>query len=166
MNNSKMKMKLKAKGSAKPVTKTNVAGQLSKVTSKLVELQNVIGLSASSVKQISPTRLAELTAKKPDRELVKSVSTGADIAATTQAVDLFPWPFKRTHKGVIKRERWNALVAKIQKASATELEAENETLHKQIQDLLNERDELKQKYLDFNNEITPFCRRIVSKYGV
>lgn len=60
-------------------------------------------------------------------------------------VDLFPWPFEKTFKGVIRHRDWNGLVKDIQDAVDCESAHENDHLHEEIAHLLDERDALQAK---------------------
>lgn len=81
-------------------------------------------------------------------------------------VELIPWTFKRPDKVTIKRENWNNFVKKIQAAAISEAEHENEDLHKQIQVLLNERDNLVVKYAEMEKFTSKFAREFQATYGV
>lgn len=81
-------------------------------------------------------------------------------------VELIPWTFKRPDKVTIKRENWNNFVKKIQAAAVSEAERENEDLHKQIQVLLNERDNLFGKYAEMEKFTSKFAREFQATYGV
>lgn len=82
----------------------------------------------------------------------------------TAHLDLFPWPFEKTRKGIIRRSEWNGLVADIQKAGAQELEAENDEAQKQIKKLLDERDQLLRKYQEMANFVDKFNREFTATY--
>lgn len=60
-------------------------------------------------------------------------------------VDLYPWPFEKTFKGVIRHRDWNALVQRIQDAVDCDSAHENDHLHEEIAHLLDERDALQSK---------------------
>lgn len=81
-------------------------------------------------------------------------------------VELVPWNFKRPDKVTIKRENWNNFVKKIQAVACSEAEHENEELHKQIQTLLNERDNLVAKYAEMEKFVGKFTREFQATYGV
>lgn len=71
----------------------------------------------------------------------------------TKFLDLYPWPFEKTFKGVIRHREWNGLVKNIQEAVDCESAHENDHLHEEIAHLLDERDALQAKLTEMREYI-------------
>lgn len=82
-----------------------------------------------------------------------------------KVIDLFPWPFEKTRKGVILRDGWNDLVRKIQAAGAKELEVENADLHNKLAKLLNENEAMKTKYQKMAAFVAKFNRDFTAEFN-
>lgn len=97
--------------------------------------------------------------------VAQSVEAHAFVPVPVAVIDLVPWTFKRPDKVTIKRESWNAHVKRIQANACKEAEQENEELHKQLQQVLNERDELAVKYREMSDFVNKFTRSFNATYG-
>jgi hypothetical protein len=82
-----------------------------------------------------------------------------------KVIDLFPWPFEKTRKGVILRDDWNGLVRKIQATGAKELEVENADLHNKLAKLLNENEAMKTKYQKMAAFVAKFNRDFTAEFN-
>lgn len=100
-------------------------------------------MHANSVQPATEKNAEELAAKTVAVTVVAAAAAAAvDTAKKATFLDLYPWPFKKTFKGVIRHREWNGLVKSIQDAVDCESTHENENLQEEIAKLLDERDAL------------------------
>jgi hypothetical protein len=119
------------------------------------------GKERESSSQVSKFEVKSTRASAP----VKKVAEPLPEIIKTH-MDLAPWPFRREHKGIVKRENWNMLVRKIQKLGSAEAEAELEQTNQQLQQVLNERDNILEKYKALNEFVGKFTRNFQATYEV
>lgn len=85
-------------------------------------------------------------------------TTEVEASAKPVFVDLHPWPFEKTRKGVILRKNWNSLVEEIQNTAHTDSYAECENLHQTIAELLDSNDALRERLAEMQEHVNKFTR--------
>lgn len=167
----KLKLKLSAKNkvqaSSATSTSTGLAVKSLKLGKKKKKLKRLNGIvSEKAVDAVATATVSKFEVKSTRASApVKKVAEPLPEIIKTQ-VDLFKWPFRRDHKGVIKRENWNLLVQRIQKAGAVEAEAELDQTNQQLQQVLNDRDNILKKYQDLSAFMSKFTRNFQATYEV
>ena len=168
-----LKLKLSSKNkvqasSATTSTRTGLAVKSLKLGKKKKKLKRLNGIGSEKAvivtAQVSVSKFEVKSTAKPLPVPVKKAEPLPEIVKTQ--VDLAPWPFRREHKGVVKRENWNLLVRKIQKVAATEAEAELDQTNQQLQQVLNDRDNVLKKYKELTEFVSKFSRNFQATYEV